>query len=120
MNKWAIEAEQYERVLRSFSTGKLTETVESYVKANKWVLKARVPKRFCLHHNTYEVKCSCKPVSNRYTRPGRSLAYVVLRDNYDLKFRYGQDWAKLVLFLKVRHVEMHFDTNCHEGARGRF
>merc|ERR1711892_31901 len=115
MDKWAVEVEQYERVLRSFSLGKLTESVESYVRANKWVLKARVPKRFCLHHNKYEAKCVCKPMSNRYTRPGRSLVYVALRENYSLKFDHDKDWVELVAFLKEQEADFHCSEEPHSG-----
>ena len=44
----------------------------------------------------------CKPMSNLYTRPGRSLVYVALRENYSLKFDHDKDWVELVAFLKVR------------------
>lgn len=60
---WADQAEQYERVLRSFSIGKLTESTIEFIKANKCVLTVRIPKNFCLRHNKYEVNCACK-VSN--------------------------------------------------------
>ena len=40
-------------------------------------------------------------------RPGRSLAFVALKQNLKQKFRYGKDWAELIAFLKARlNVEL--------------
>ena len=61
MNEAATE--QYERILRCLEMGKLTESVENYIKANKWILEERVPKHFCLLHRKYEDNCQCRSVS---------------------------------------------------------
>lgn len=56
----AAATEQYEQILRCLEMGKLTVSVEKYVSANKWILKLRNPKHFCLDHRKYEDNCRCE------------------------------------------------------------